>query len=88
MRTLVGFDMDGVILDSDRPGDTWFRDSFVRTLTDFDLAPTEENTRALYISSMRDNSTVLANRVNANFIISLTALLVGIIAVALATMGL
>ena len=30
----------------------------------------------------------LANRVNANFIISLTALLVGIIAVALATMGL
>jgi len=62
VRTLVGFDMDGVILDSDRPGDTWFRDSFVRTLTDFDLAPTEENTRALYISSMRDNSTVVCEK--------------------------
>jgi len=32
--------------------------------------------------------SALANRVNANFIISLTALLVGIIGVALATMGL
>jgi len=34
------------------------------------------------------DSVKLANRVNANFIISLTALLVGIIAVALATLGL
>jgi len=34
------------------------------------------------------DSGKLANRVNANFIISLTALLVGIIAVALATLGL
>lgn len=34
------------------------------------------------------DSAKLANRVNANFIISLTALLVGIIAVALATLGL
>ena len=34
------------------------------------------------------DTSKLANRVNANFIISLTALLVGIIGVALATMGL
>jgi hypothetical protein len=48
------------------------------------------------ISQLQSQSTsgastdvsALANRVNANFIISLTALLVGIIAVALATMGL
>jgi len=62
VRTLVGFDMDGVILDSDRPGDTWFRDSFVRTLTDFGLAPTEGNVRALHIGSMRDNSTVVCEK--------------------------
>ena len=62
MRELIGFDMDGVILDSDRPGDTWFRNSFVRTLTDFGLAPSEENIRALYISSMRDNSTSVCEK--------------------------
>jgi hypothetical protein len=39
-------------------------------------------------SSAGTDVTALANRVNANFIISLTALLVGIIGVALATMGL
>lgn len=62
MRTLLGFDMDGVILDSDRPGDTWFRDSFVHTLSDFGLASTEENVRALYISNMRDNSAVVCKK--------------------------
>ena len=62
MSELIGFDMDGVILDSDRPGDTWFRDSFVRTLADFGVAPTEENMRALYISSMRDNSAVVRKK--------------------------
>ena len=56
MRELIGFDMDGVIIDSDRPGDTWFHDSFVRTLMDFNIKPNEENIRALYISSMRDNA--------------------------------
>ena len=62
MSELIGFDMDGVILDSDRPGDTWFRDSFVHTLSDFDLAPSEENIRALYISNMRDNSAVVCKK--------------------------
>lgn len=62
MSELIGFDMDGVILDSDRPGDTWFHDSFVRTLTSFGLAPSEENIRALYITSMRDNADVVCEK--------------------------
>jgi len=62
MSELIGFDMDGVILDSDGPGDTWFHDSFVHTLTDFGLAPTDENMRALYISSMRDNSASVCEK--------------------------
>ena len=39
-------------------------------------------------SSSETDTATLANRVNANFIISLTALLVGIVGVALATLGL
>ncbi len=63
MTTVIGFDMDGVIIDSDRPGDTWFHDSFARTLVDFGIEPTKENIRCLYITSMRDNS----NEVCKNF---------------------
>ncbi len=63
MTTVIGFDMDGVIIDSDRPGDTWFHDSFARTLVDFGIEPTAENIRCLYITSMRDNS----NEVCSNF---------------------
>jgi len=59
---LIGFDMDGVILDSDSPGDTWFHDSFVRTLEEFGVEPSEENIRALYISSMRDNAAAVCER--------------------------
>jgi len=66
MSELIGFDMDGVILDSDRPGDTWFRDSFVHTLSDFGLAPSEENIRALYISSMRDNSAMVCKKLGVD----------------------
>lgn len=44
--------------------------------------------RAQVAGGSETDSAKLANRVNANFIISLTALLVGIIGVALATMGL
>ena len=66
MSKLIGFDMDGVILDSDRPGDTWFRDSFVHTLSNFGLAPSEENIRALYISSMRDNSAVVCKKLGVD----------------------
>jgi phosphoglycolate phosphatase len=62
MSELIGFDMDGVIVDSDRPGDTWFRDSFVRTLTDFGVEPSDENIRALYITSMRDNAAAVCER--------------------------
>ena len=62
MSELIGFDMDGVIVDSDRPGDTWFRDSFVRTLTDFGVEPSEENVRALYISNMRENAAAVCKR--------------------------
>ena len=62
MSELIGFDMDGVILDSDRPGDTWFHDSFVRTLTDFGINPSDENIQALYISSMRDNAASVCKK--------------------------
>ena len=62
MSDLIGFDMDGVILDSDRPGDTWFHDSFVRTLADFGIAPTKENIHALYITSMRDNAVSVCDK--------------------------
>lgn len=62
MIELIGFDMDGVILNSDRPGDTWFRDSFLRTLADFGISPSEENIRTLYITSMRDNPEIVCEK--------------------------
>jgi beta-phosphoglucomutase-like phosphatase (HAD superfamily) len=63
MRVLIGFDMDGVIIDSDNPsaGD-WFRRVFTETLREFGIPQTEENTRALYIKNMRDNAEAFCRR--------------------------
>ncbi len=47
----------------------------------------EQEIAQLKIQGVGETDARLASRVNANFIISLTALLVGIIAVALATLG-
>ncbi len=51
---VIGFDMDGVILDSDdfTPGG-WIVEAFMKTLRDFGIPETEENAKRLYISSLR-----------------------------------
>jgi len=48
----------------------------------------EQDIAQLRVQGVGETTVRLANRANANFIISLTTLLVGIIAVALATLGL
>jgi phosphoglycolate phosphatase-like HAD superfamily hydrolase len=50
MTQVLGFDMDGVLLDSDdfSPGG-WIVEAFMKTLRDFGVPETEENGRALYI---------------------------------------
>lgn len=57
MRPFVGFDMDGVILDSDNfaAGD-WIVEAFMKTLREFGIPETEENARALYINNLRENA--------------------------------
>jgi phosphoglycolate phosphatase-like HAD superfamily hydrolase len=66
MKTVIGFDMDGVIIDSDRPGDTWFHDSFARTLVDFGIEPTVDNIRCLYITSMRNNPNEVCEKLGVS----------------------
>ncbi len=53
-KTVIGFDMDGVLLDSDdfTPGG-WIVEAFMKTLRDFGIPQTEENAKRLYISSLR-----------------------------------
>lgn len=53
-KQVIGFDMDGVILDSDdfTPGG-WIVEAFMKTLRDFGIPETEENAKRLYISSLR-----------------------------------
>lgn len=57
MRPFVGFDMDGVILDSDTfaAGD-WIVEAFMKTLREFGIPETEENARALYMNNLRENA--------------------------------
>jgi len=53
-KPVIGFDMDGVILDSDDfVPESWIVEAFMRTLREFGIPETEENARALYISSLR-----------------------------------
>ncbi len=51
---VIGFDMDGVIIDSDdfTPGG-WIVEAFMKTLRDFGIPATEENAKRLYISNLR-----------------------------------
>ncbi len=55
-KTVIGFDMDGVIIDSDdfTPGG-WIVEAFMKTLRDFGIPETEENAKRLYISSLRQD---------------------------------
>ncbi len=55
MNTLViGFDMDGVIIDSDDfTPEGWIVEAFMKTLRDFGIPATEENAKRLYISNLR-----------------------------------
>lgn len=63
MSTLVGFDMDGVILDSDdfSPGG-WIVGAFMKTLRDFGIPETEENARALYIVNLLRDGEAFCHR--------------------------
>ena len=63
MKMLVGFDMDGVILDSDTfSPDGWIVEAFKRTLRDFNIPETEENARALYVNNLRVNAAAFCAR--------------------------
>lgn len=81
MTKLLGFDMDGVILDSDDLSQgNWFMELFNQTLREFGIPETEENARLLYIKNLRnnagaicrkfgiDNAEELWNRRDANYI--------------------
>lgn len=81
MTKLLGFDMDGVILDSDDLSQgNWFVELFNQTLREFGIPETEENARLLYIKNLRnnagaicrkfgiDNAEELWNRRDANYV--------------------
>ena len=54
MSLIVGFDMDGVILDSDNHATgSWLNDAFARTLRAFDIPEVAENIQALHIVNLR-----------------------------------
>lgn len=56
MSLIVGFDMDGVILDSDNHATgSWLSDAFARTLRAFDIPEVTENIQALHIVNLRQN---------------------------------
>jgi HAD superfamily hydrolase (TIGR01549 family) len=63
MRPLIGFDMDGVIIDSDTfAGGNWIVEAFMKTLRDLNIPETEENARALYVSNLRVNAHAFCQR--------------------------
>jgi len=63
MRPLIGFDMDGVILDSDTFAEgNWIVEAFMRTLRDFNIPETEENARTLYVNNLRENADAFCER--------------------------
>ncbi len=63
MRLLLGFDMDGVIIDSeDFSAADWILEAFMKTLRDFGIPENEENARALYIKNMRHNAGAFCRR--------------------------
>lgn len=63
MRAFVGFDMDGVILDSDTfAAGSWIVEAFMKTLHEFGIPETEENARALHISNLRENADAFCEK--------------------------
>ena len=63
MSLIVGFDMDGVILDSDNHATgSWLNDAFVRTLRTFDIPEAAENIRALHIVNLRKGIQAFCDR--------------------------
>ena len=65
MSLIVGFDMDGVILDSDNHATgSWLNDAFARTLRAFDIPETAENIHALHIVNLRQNIQAFCDRFN------------------------
>jgi HAD superfamily hydrolase (TIGR01549 family) len=63
MKPLIGFDMDGVIIDSEDFSEaTWIAAAFAKTLAEFGVPENEENARALYVKNMRENSAAFCQR--------------------------
>ena len=63
MSLIVGFDMDGVILDSDNHATgSWLSDAFARTLRAFDIPEVTENIQALHIVNLRQNIQAFCDR--------------------------
>jgi phosphoglycolate phosphatase-like HAD superfamily hydrolase len=63
MTKLLGFDMDGVILDSDNLSQgNWFMELFNQTLREFGIPETEENARLLYIKNLRNNAGAICRK--------------------------
>ena len=63
MKPLIGFDMDGVIIDSEDFSEAnWIAAAFMKTLAEFGIPESEENARALYVKNMRENSAAFCQR--------------------------
>jgi len=63
MKPLIGFDMDGVIIDSEDFSEAnWIVAAFMKTLAEFGIPKSEENARVLYVKNMRENSAALCQR--------------------------
>jgi len=63
MKPLIGFDMDGVIIDSEDFSEAnWIAAAFMNTLAEFGIPKSEENARALYVKNMRENSAAFCQR--------------------------
>jgi phosphoglycolate phosphatase-like HAD superfamily hydrolase len=63
MKPLIGFDMDGVIIDSENFSEAnWIAAAFMKTLAEFGIPENEENARALYVKNMRENSAAFCQR--------------------------
>jgi phosphoglycolate phosphatase-like HAD superfamily hydrolase len=63
MSFVVGFDMDGVILDSDNHATGgWLNNAFAKTLRAFDIPEDDENIQALHIVSLRQNIQAFCDR--------------------------